>query len=253
MKVYFVNTTKEIVKRHADVGVKNFLVSYWYEKQSGIIDAIKKIEPEADILLDSGAFTAFTHKEKINIDEYIQFALDHRDKVNHIVALDDLTSSQATKENYQKFLDAGIKDAIPTFHVGEDWEYLKYYCKKTKYIALGGSVQLKLKVRNLTNWISQAIEMIPKDKEIHLFGVNNYQIMLRFAERIESVDSSGSATRFNSLRVLSASGIPVSMSVDTTKGRMSIKHIQASQYYTIFRMLQMEEEINEFIKLKRSG
>lgn len=250
MRIYFVNTTKEIVQRHHEAGVKNFLVSYYYEKQSSIINAILDIESEANIMLDSGAYTAFTHKEEINLKEYIQFCLDRRDEIKYIVALDDINDPEKTKSNYESFLDAGIKDAIPTFHVREPFGYLDYYCRKADYIAFGGLVQLKLERRKLFNWASQVIDRIPIKKKIHLFGINNFDLILRYARRITSADSSSTATRFNSLRSLSLIGLPVNVHEDTTRGRMPIKHIQSMQYYTIWRLLDMEKQINEYAEMK---
>lgn len=251
MKVFFVNTTKEIVGRHSDVGVKNYLVSYWYEKGSSIIDKTLELVPDAKIMLDSGAYTAYTQKETIDLNEYMEFITKYRSKIDTYINLDDIEDPDKSRANFDTMQKAGFTDVIPVFHFSEEMSYLKYYCSKSKYVAIGGATKLKLEPRKLANFIKNCLEVIPKDVKVHLLGMNNWNVILQFAARIESVDSSGTATRFNSLRSLSYSGIPISSGIDTTKGRMSLKHIQHSQYYTIFRILQIEEEINEFIKMKK--
>ena len=95
-------------------------------------------------------------------------------------------------------LKHNLKDTIPTFHYGEDFDYLKRYLDECNYIALGGVVQLK-QSKKLQIFFNKCFNII-KDYfpvKIHGFGVGNSDILKQYP--FYSVDSTTwmAGRRFN--------------------------------------------------------
>ncbi len=249
LRIYFVETSTANLVDYASVGVKNFLVSYYYEKSGRIIDKIRKLVPDANIMLDSGAFTAFTKKDAIDLDKYITYIKEHRSEFQHVVALDVIKDAENTKINYDYMLKQGIKDAIPTWHAGSDFSYLDYYTKKTNYIAIGGVVYLKFQHRQLFNWIRNVLDRVPKSVKIHIFGTTNFNLIYRFADRLESVDAATIPKKSAYNVAVTYTGMAKQTGFQY-KGRINEDQIHRLQQYSILKMLNMEQEINQYLEKK---
>jgi len=249
MKIYFVDTSKPGIINFGNMGVRNFLISYYYERESGggLIDTVRENFDNAKIFLDSGAYSAMTQNTTINLDEYIEFCRVNQDKVDLMANLDILGNGEASKESYDKMTDAGI-NVLPCYHLGEDYDLLKYYCKKADYVAIGGQVGLKFKLRELYNYFQNVFDIIPKEKKVHLFGVTNFKLMMRYMSRITSVDSSIVSRRSAYNNSLSYSGIPTNTKAIPT--RINQEQVKALQEYAVTRILNIEKEINEMQELK---
>lgn len=246
MKLYSVETGGYLGDDYYEItGIRNILVSYFYFSKNQQLIKIKSNFPDVNFILDSGAFSAFTQSKVIDKEAFYQYVKDNMDLFNHVVALDDLKDPEYTKQNYiemKKFRP----DVIPTFHFGEDYDFLKYYVKNSDYIAIGGTVQLQ-SGRKITNFIIKCLEMIPKEKKIHLFGVFNPNILFRFNNRIESADASTiSVKTANTNQGLNVSGFPRVM-----KEIFPYRTIQNDQkrkllFYNAKRLLDIEKQINEY-------
>ncbi len=248
MKIYFVDTSKPGIINFGNMGVRNFLISYYYERENGsLIDTINENFDDASIFLDSGAYSADSQNTVIDLDEYIEFCRINQDKVDIIANLDILGNGEASKESYDKMTDAGI-NVLPCYHLGEDYDLLKYYCKKSDYIAIGGQVGLKFNLRKHFNYLQNIFHIIPKEKKVHLFGVTNFKLMMRYMDRVTSVDSSIVSRRSAYHASLSYSGIPTNTKAIPT--RINQEQVKALQEYAVTRILNIEKEINEMKELK---
>lgn len=146
---------------------------------------------KVDLFLDSGAFSAWTQKTSINIDEYIQFIKDNQGMIEVYANLDVIgiggkqpneLTAKATLENQKIMEKAGLKP-MPCFHFGEPMKYLDYYVKNYDYIALGvaGNSGTKL-IPWLNVCFSEHIcddEGMPKIK-IHGFAVTSLKLMMMY-------------------------------------------------------------------------
>lgn len=147
----------------------------------------KKIE----LLLDSGAFSAWTQGVEIDIYAYIEFIKKYKDAIDVYVNLDvigiggkqpnDLTAKK-TLENQRKMEKAGL-DPLPVFHFGEPIKYLRGYVNEYDYIALGvagnsGNKLIPWLDNCFSNFICEASGH-PKIK-VHGFAVTSLPIMLRY-------------------------------------------------------------------------
>lgn len=107
---------------------------------------------QLSMLLDSGAFSAWTKHSSVDLDAYIAFIKEHKDDFEYYVNLDCIPGEwgrKPTREeieasaakgyaNYEYMLSKGIeKDRlIHVFHQHEDWKWLKKMVKEIPYIGL---------------------------------------------------------------------------------------------------------------------
>ena len=257
MKIYFAEISNFSIFPYQKAGAKNFLVSYWFQLKADIISEIYKLVPDAEIFLDSGAFSAFTQNEEICLDDYIEFCKANKDKIKYIASLDNIKDPEKTKENYDKMIKAGL-DVIPTYHIYEPYEYLEYYIKKADYIAIGGLVgnakvkKFAINKRRRLNAIMNILDRIPKNKKIHLFGTTDIEILYRVNDKVTSVDSTTSDRRSVYNRTYSVTGMISSIKRGDTgmSTKLTKDNVYSLWVYSIYKWLQAEKELNEHKELK---
>ncbi len=146
---------------------------------------------KVELFLDSGAFSAWTQKTAIDIQEYIRFIKENADSIHIYANLDVIglggkmpgeATAAATLENQEIMERAGLSP-IPAFHFGEPLEYLAYYVDNYDYIALGVA---GVKGVNLTPWLDVCFSKYICDKDgmpkvkVHGFAVTSLPIMLKY-------------------------------------------------------------------------
>jgi len=151
----------------------------------------KTIKNKVELFLDSGAFSAWTQKLEINIQDYITFIKTHKDVIDVYANLDVIgiggnqpnqLTAKRTLEN-QKIMEEEGLSPLPCFHFGEPFKYLEYYVKKYDYMALGVAGNTGTK---LIPWLNTCFsEYICDDKgfpkiKIHGFAVTSLPLMLRY-------------------------------------------------------------------------
>jgi hypothetical protein len=145
-----------------------------------------------NILLDSGAFSAWSKNKKINIDEYISFIKERSSLIDHYVNLDVIGDPEATLSN-QKYMESKGLSPIPVFHRKENFSYLQYYIDNYEYVGLGGlavglgNSEIQLYLDQCFDLICDTKDRLPKVKA-HGFGITGTDAMFRYPWF--SVDSS---------------------------------------------------------------
>ena len=162
------------------------LISYAYlkgwirtQKTLGLPD----IPQGFNFFLDSGAFTANNSGKTINIDQLVEETKNPRWAES--AGLDVIGSPQATLKNIL-YMRAHGSPAIPTFHIGEPWEFLIEYKKQFKKIALGGLVPIKSKIEK-QKWLDEVFARC-WPHQFHAFGMTSEPLLMRFP--FHSADSS---------------------------------------------------------------
>ena len=100
-----------------------------------------------DLLIDSGAFSAFRSRKPISLDEYRAF-LDLQTPQRYIT-LDVIGDWRATVANLRELENTGY-NPIPVWHPQDPWELLGELTSSYSLIALGGLVPLSSTVRAST-------------------------------------------------------------------------------------------------------
>ena len=168
-KLYFVSIDKKVenetIRR---VKPKGILLSYYYFKNKNIRDWIEKIGYKPDIILDSGAFSAWTQGKEINLKNYMEYIKEFEDCIEKYIILDEIGKPKETYENYKIMKKNGL-NPVPVFHIGSDFKYMDTYKKHDEdFIALGGVAKLKNKTL-IRNWVNQLCQKYPNIK-FHLLG-----------------------------------------------------------------------------------
>lgn len=94
-----------------------------------------------ELLIDSGAFTAYNTGTVITLDDYCQFLTNMRQHGDfRYVQLDVFGDPQGTFDNYIEMRNQGFTEAIPVFTRGDSLERLDELYSYTDYIMFGGIV-----------------------------------------------------------------------------------------------------------------
>lgn len=154
----------------------------------------------AELWMDSGAFTAWTRKEQIDLDEYIQYCLDRIDIITYVVNLDVIPGEFGQKnlppeeiersaglgyQNYRYMLSRGIpkEKLIHVFHQGENFKWLKQMVGEIPYIGLSPANDRTTPEKIM--WLDQCMPHVT-DKDgypivkFHGFAVTAPRLMFRY-------------------------------------------------------------------------
>jgi len=132
--------------------------------------------------LDSGAFSAWSQKKSINLDNYITYLKKNKDKINYYANLDEIGNAEKSQQNLERMEKEGLKP-IPVYHYGENIEVFKKMCDKYPFIALGGMVPIS--TQNLIPWLNEVFAYIcEKDGstkiKIHGFGMTTFNLLTKY-------------------------------------------------------------------------
>lgn len=118
--------------------VESILESFYYmdKKKEKLI-----LDNPWHVLLDSGAFSAFTQQETIDRTKYLQYVQGTKDHWDLVAALDVIGDAEASWANFEFFRQEGVL-TMPCFHYGEPWDFLEKMVAEAPYIAIGGVAQL---------------------------------------------------------------------------------------------------------------
>ena len=151
------------------------------------------------MFMDSGAFSAWTKKEVINIDEYASFCLRFQDDLECIASLDVIPgkfgcvptkaevdqSAEKGFENYLYLLEKGLdpNKLMHIFHQGEDFFWLEEIIKVCPYFGISPANDRTTEQK--IQWLEQCMRVacdengMPRGKW-HGFGVTSWDIMYRY-------------------------------------------------------------------------
>lgn len=175
--------------------IPHILESYHYVGKQKAVDAMR--DNQAQVFIDSGAFSAYTLGVDIDIVtycEYIKRNIDIIRKEDGVImasVLDGIGDPLKTYRNQLTMEALGAKP-LPCFHAGEDERYLEWYVQNYDYITLGGMVGASTKA--LCVWLDRMWDRYLVDGsgrprlKVHGFGVTAIPIMERYPWY--SVDSS---------------------------------------------------------------
>lgn len=188
----------------------NSLHSYWYLmnlSDEKIIDGFSMTR--GNIMIDSGAFTAWTKDINLDVDTYINWINKWNQYVTTFGQIDVIPPKKATRQeiddcckrtwdNYLYMKDRMIspEKLLYTFHYGEDFkwliqalEYRDGNGKPIEYMALGGLVGRSTKQR--INFLNKCFDIIKHSSnpniKVHGFGVSSEKLWKRYP--FESCDS----------------------------------------------------------------
>lgn len=156
-------------------------------------ERVKRIE----LMLDSGAFSAWNRGLSIDVQDYIKYIKEHEELFFSYVTLDVLPEGAERRRtpeaieksacesdiNHQTMKDAGLSP-IPVFHQGENFRWLENMLKNgEKYIGI--STRKDLTYKQTMKWLDQVWSILSDDKGnplvyTHGFGVTAINLLTRY-------------------------------------------------------------------------
>lgn len=188
----------------------NSLHSYWYLKDLPDEKIIEGFSiTKGNIMIDSGAFTAWTKDINIDVDAYIDWINKWNDRVITFGQIDVIPPKTAnlqqidecckrTWQNYIYMTDRVVcpEKILYTFHYGEPFRWLEQALEytlpngnKMEYMAFGGLVGRTTKQR--TEFLNECFKIVANSSnpniKIHGFGVSSKNMWSKYP--FESCDS----------------------------------------------------------------
>ena len=187
MKVYFVTTgLREEIEVIKKVRPPRLLCSFWYFKNKPLADFCEEIGYTPEILLDSGAYSAHTKGQNVNLLDYIDYIRANSRYISGCVTLDVIGDPGLTGLIYRLMVRLRL-NPIPVIHYGESTRVQLFYkmqgCTK---LALGNTVGIRDK-QQVARWCESIKEYFP-GAGLHLLGSSSRAILESGA--LESCDSS---------------------------------------------------------------
>lgn len=189
-------------------GVKNILFSYIYQEPYKSKILLKR--HKCNLFLDSGAFTAWSKGNVIDIDDYIKWVKGIKKDYPYPVICANLDvipgrsgvkvtqediDVSATKgwENYLYMKSKGL-ESMHIFHQGEDFKWLKKMLKECKYIGISPCNDFTDKKKD--EWLYITFGIIKKEGMLgkiktHAFGMTSVDLLKKYP--FYSADSSAYA------------------------------------------------------------
>ena len=218
-------------------GLKNVNVMYSYYHGRKRISELMAMARKYrwGTFVDSGAFSAFTSGVEVDLQEYIEFCHQWKDRFDVIASLDVIGDWKKTAENHQVMRKEGI-ESIPTFHIGEPYSALRRMVQDDEYIALG--IAGRQSERSLMfNWLTKCFSIIAHERpkcRVHGFALTGFDVMDSFPWY--SVDSSSwiQLSRYAKIAVHKKDGLSI-------YGREDREWLQDNMKYTLTVPDNLEE------------
>lgn len=151
---------------------------------------------DVEMMLDSGAFGAWTRGEEIDVEDYITFVRVYGHLFHSVVNLDVIpgdfgrkkterdveVAARRSYENLQVMKEAGIP-AIPVFHQGERWQHLERLLEDGEpYIGISPSGDA---ISMSHGWFEDVFDRITDSEgrpyvKTHGFGVTAIPVLLKY-------------------------------------------------------------------------
>lgn len=187
--------------------VDNLLVSFasaqgstLQRKTDKALTILNKYRSDTNIIIDSGAFSAWNSGYQVNRDELLHFYKEIKQQFPHanFINLDVIPGEKGRKptekeadlacqlswENFLWFRDNGIM-TLPVFHEDDNWDYLHMMMKETDYIAISPANDSSTKRRMV--WLDRTYSILKADYKTHGLAATSKKLLERYP--FYSVDS----------------------------------------------------------------
>lgn len=170
----------------------NHLMSYAYKEEEKEYTPILEKDLRPRVIIDSGAFTAWSTGKTINPKDYAEWALDfdkrwrHKMASLHFMNLDVIGDQDGTWKN-QAILESLGMNPLPIITYGVNLSHLDRALQHYEYIALGGLVPWSRQRKKLESWLDACFSRVMKYKKetgimrkIHLLGITTDWVLKRY-------------------------------------------------------------------------
>jgi hypothetical protein len=151
----------------------NILLSYAYHSKTDLHEAKRRLRGQGLLMLDSGAYTAYTLGKTISLADYAAFLRDWAGAWDSAVTLDVIGDHEATARNTRKLHDMGLP-VLPVFTFGTKQAELDAMAREFSYICVGGTVGYTKQRDHLTGYLTTVRRRTAgQGCSIHTLGVGS--------------------------------------------------------------------------------
>lgn len=163
------------------------LVTYAYPDKARA--SIEHSMNGSKIIVDSGAFTAYTQGIPLSLEAYARYCKQllvlYPQHSFEFMNMDVIGDQEKSNDNHAKLADMGIT-TTPIYTNGANLKHLESMMKFPR-VALGGLVPLTRKPKELDQALTEIFAVAASHPDIHLLGITQHAIALRYP--IASCDS----------------------------------------------------------------
>lgn len=184
-------------------------------------------EGKANVMIDSGAFTAFNARGNyahINVQDYCNFLHEYGNDVEKYVMLDVIGNAEASRKNYELMVADGLKPMFVATMFDNDYDYINSTLQLNENICVAGGATTK------GEWMTQRFQTVYAKTngkaKIHGLAYVTFPKMLQL--NLTSVDSSSwkaSSLRFGAMQYF-CNGIKAVYKKDVLRdGKLTNKYL----------------------------
>lgn len=171
----------------------NLLLSYAFHPETDL-RKVRRGLVCGRMMIDSGAFTAFTTGRAIALNEYATYLESWRDCWDHAITLDVIGDPKQTAANTRRLHERGLP-VMPVFTRGGTLTEFDAMVKDAGYVAVGGTVGLGVKPQR------QRVAMLQRRAQdlgggIHALGVGSLETLRTARPYSADASSISGAFRF---------------------------------------------------------
>lgn len=174
--------------------------AYYLKQKTSAMDFFMKNKKYIELLIDSGAYTAYTQNTPIDLYEYMDFITMLED--NRIIfkyfTLDAIGNPEKTMRNYGKMLKKNYTP-IPIFQRGAKVEHIDEYYINSDVLGMGG---ISLNVNNTPGYVKFIMDRHIKARKIHWLGWSLKDFIMYYKPHSFDSSSVSSGGRFGSIMYL---------------------------------------------------
>lgn len=174
--------------------------NYWDDK---CIPWFQQHRSSVRLLIDSGAFSAFSRGQPVTLDGYMAFLDSLQSQgvpVWRYFALDVIGDPVATRANYLEMRKQGF-NPVPIFTRGEDLKHLDEYYETSDVVALGGLVGTG-RAAGFVNGVMRHVG----NRRVHLLGFTREQYLKHYRPYMCDSSSYSEALRYGGLSIYDGHG-----------------------------------------------
>lgn len=125
----------------------DLLFSFAFHKRLDFAEVRDAVGPDANIMIDSGAYTAHSTGKPIKLADYMAFLEHWRGTYNYAISLDVIHNTIQTARNLIALTDAGHQ-VLPVYTATGNERELRRIARDFNYIAYGGLVGVPKNLRH---------------------------------------------------------------------------------------------------------
>jgi len=179
----------------------NVLLSFAFHGKTNLGDVQKGLRGQGLLMVDSGAFTAFTSGKKITVADYAAYLRDWHGAWDTAVTLDVIGDHHATMRNTLKLHEMGLK-VLPVYTFGTPMAELDAMVKEFDYICVGGTVPFTQQREQLSKYHKAVrLRAAANGCAVHALGVGSPPALLKIQPYTADSSAASSAPVYGNVLV----------------------------------------------------